>query len=338
MNDPEEDPAYESDLGRAIVRGRERRTAHREDTRSRARWPEKEASARREFNLRPFAPLRGAGFVLALGAGMSLVMAALFSNGTTEPKHSFWTVAMFSSILFLPIGFLCLIAAFHKLWRYPATVSVGADGVLVGKRFVPYSKITTVDHALRPKTISRPVYGDTYEDETWYEWTLSLWTDDGEIKLMHRLYPTEEVEPQGGELAYSLDMGLEAWQSNQRGEPPELEVARGSRTGSQWFEALRGIGAGGNAAYRSATVRPTRLTQLLDDPWGKPSIRAAAAVALAASGDTEAADKLRIAAELMANPRLRVALESIAEGMADGAIAEVLAELDELEREEPKDA
>ena len=82
----------------------------------------------------------------------------------------------------------------------------------------------------------------------------------------------------------------------------------------------RAAGSEGHSAWLEADIWTIYLAKTL----ASPSTRAAAAVTLAAAGDEAAARKLRIAAAEMANPRLRIALEKVADEAKDAAVVEAL--------------
>lgn len=79
--------------------------------------------------------------------------------------------------------------------------------------------------------------------------------------------------------------------------------------------------------YRGARLAPDQAVAIAEDPLTSPERRLGAALALLGAGaiDDHAQKRLRIAAEGSANPKLRVALEAIAEGeIEDAAIEQAL--------------
>jgi len=125
----------------------------------------------------------------------------------------------------------------------------------------------------------------------------------------------------------------EAAAVHRRGGGTDLAMAlmRGGRGVTDWLQALRGVGAGAVGGLRTAAVPLDSLYGVLDDPRKTPAVRAAAAVALAASEDPGAHQRIRIAADATAHPRLRIAFERAAGGAADAELAEVLEEIEEVD-------
>jgi hypothetical protein len=110
-------------------------------------------------------------------------------------------------------------------------------------------------------------------------------------------------------------------------------LRRGDRPMSDWMAALRAIGTGANATLRTAPVPRDRLMRIVEDPTQAAAARAAAAVALAGGLDEEGRTRLRVAAEAIAAPKLRVAVEKVAEGREE---AELEAALSEVDRDSPR--
>lgn len=107
-----------------------------------------------------------------------------------------------------------------------------------------------------------------------------------------------------------------------------LVLARGELGLRDWMNQLKALGSGATATLRSAAVMPEHLWRVAEDP-ARPAIeRAAAAIALAPSlGD---ADKERLGdlAKTTAAPKLRIALERVAEDAPDEDVEEALKELE----------
>jgi len=85
-------------------------------------------------------------------------------------------------------------------------------------------------------------------------------------------------------------------------------LARGGRTKVQWLEGVAAMGQGGS--YRGSVVPEEDLWTVLHDASAPEDARAAAAMALRASLDDAGRARVRVAADAVASPRLRVALES----------------------------
>lgn len=112
-------------------------------------------------------------------------------------------------------------------------------------------------------------------------------------------------------------------------------LGRGGRGIGEWITSLRALGAGANLDMRTAPVPRERLFRVVEDLARDPTSRAAAAVALGTELDDDGRARLRAAARATVAPKLRFALEKVADASAveDGAIDAALAE---LEAEEAK--
>jgi hypothetical protein len=87
---------------------------------------------------------------------------------------------------------------------------------------------------------------------------------------------------------------------------------RAGRDAREWVQALRRAGSGGNDDHRTAAVRSDVLWRVVEDPAAPPQERAVAAVALSATLDDGAKQRIRIAAEATAAPEIRAVLEAVA--------------------------
>jgi hypothetical protein len=123
-------------------------------------------------------------------------------------------------------------------------------------------------------------------------------------------------------------------------------LARRGREPGDWIRSLRAIGAGAGADMRTAAVPVEQLLSVVLDSTARAIDRASAAVAVAPVLPAEDRQRIRVAAEMAASPKLRVALEraSAEPGEApavrtdDAAVAEALADLEEEEKEREKEA
>lgn len=299
----------------------------------------------RRFKLPTAHPWRLVG-ILAVGtAGFSLVGGHYLS--TQSNLRDFWVTAALSGICTGGGPLLFALIAAIREWRSgsPQSVDVGVDGVLVGARFIPYSSISSVEHSRQERMVNRPIQAYDhleFEETTSYEWTVSIGLGSGPggdippggetVEITTKRSPTDAGDPLGEEIARAIDAGLAEWAAGQHSEDRVEDILRRERTGSEWLEALRGLGSGASTSYRN-TMDFEKLSRLLDDPRAKPSTRAAAAIVLASSGDNTAAAKLRVAAGAMVDRRVRVALENIAD---EAAIAEALESLEDAEHERGK--
>lgn len=239
---------------------------------------------------------------MSVGGVISLCLAAILL------EHDSW--AWMAPLL--PAVFVSGGALLALEYSGGSIVLVGVDGAHVGERFIPYPEISGV-----------------HRDGQ----RISLILIGGEqVKLV-------EAAAAGAsdllltELVDAIEEARAAWASRQHVDERDA-VTRGERTGSQWLQALRRLGARSSAVYRAAGIDGARLSQLLDDSRARPSARAAAAVVLVAAGDLSSASRLRVAAESLADPRLRAAFDSVADASDDAAVAEALEALDEVDRRE----
>lgn len=164
-------------------------------------------------------------------------------------------------------------------------VVVGFDGIRVGKRFVSFEGVT--DARLTPRGIELDRLG-----------------------LIERLafyrIPTPERTAQRAEIhAQVLDALAHRKQTD---GATTYAMARGGRRSSEWREAIARLVAGGG--YRTASVP-------FEDVLGRPDATAeekiGAALALKASSQPE---RVRVAARACADPKVRIALERVAEDAA----------------------
>jgi len=199
------------------------------------------------------------------------------------------------------------------------TVVVGTDGVVVrvpGERqgFVPHSDLAAVEVAPATVTPGMP-----------------LGTEHGRAVILRmRNGATLRVPTATAEDANTLCARIRAAVAGVGGESSALEAALLERRGrdlAQWKSEL-GAMLSRRPSYRERACDAEQLAALCESPRESPEHRAAAAVALGASGDPGMRQRLRIAAAGCAHPKLRIALEAA----ADGAPVEDAA-LDELSRE-----
>ncbi len=250
----------------------------------------------------------------AVAAG--LVLLARLALGIFSVKAGFFLVP-----LFVLAGLFLMLA--------PTKVEVGVDGILVrwlGRtRFVPIGDILYVDTTIRGMGRNRVL-------------TVLVSLRSGEILDL----PVTQRGWDDGRASIVAERIREAMAAS-HAEPGAVEdaarLSRGSRPFAEWVADLRAIGSGANATHRVAPVPPERLWRVVEDPGSAASARAAAAVALAPALDDEGRLRLKRAAQAVAGPRLRVALESTAAGEGAGSADEAARVLEEIAAEEAeKDA
>ncbi|MBK8252746.1 MAG: hypothetical protein IPK82_08775 [Polyangiaceae bacterium] len=91
---------------------------------------------------------------------------------------------------------------------------------------------------------------------------------------------------------------------------------RGARTLAEWTEALGAL-LSNDSGYRNANLTREQVISVLENPAAPAERRIGAAITLAKINDGEAPLRTRIAAGASANPRVRIALEHIADGHLD---------------------
>jgi hypothetical protein len=220
--------------------------------------------------------------------------------------------------LAVPFIIVPLFAVFLVTALVKRHIHVGSDGVLVGwfgkKRFIAHSRIADA----RP--YEERVAGKTYTG-------VDLYLVGGE--KLHL------VVGQKGWMATDAQAVAERIrEAREEAAHGDADVqaallARGPREIREWVSSLRGIGAGANASLRTAPVPPERLWRVVEDASAEPAARAGAAVALGAELDDERSARLRGVAQMIAAPKLRVAIERVADGKSDAELEEALAEVDE---------
>lgn len=200
-----------------------------------------------------------------------------------------------------------------SLW--PTTVRVGADGVLVKwltyQRFVPHDDILAV-------RVEERGFGNSKHT------AVVLTLENGpEIALpIERGALSDNEAPR---VAQRID---EAKAIHDRGgaDFDAHVLARHHESTEDWVRMLRGLTR--LATHRTSMVRATDLWKIVESHGAAPLARAAAAVALEPELGEPDRTRLRVAAATTAQPRLRVALDRVADGAADEAILEALAELE----------
>jgi hypothetical protein len=198
---------------------------------------------------------------------------------------------------------------FVRLYGYPRVV-IGADGIrLVGRlvpRFIPFADLTGA--RLRP--------GDA-SGVTGVEVTRS----DGRTFLLPTIAQTEDAEHA---LVERIRAGIEAYAKG--GDDRLLgALERRGRPVPVWKEDLRRL-AQAEGGFRQQAIGREDFERVLADPSAPADRRVGAALALEATVDETAKDRIRVAAAASASPPLRIALEAAADGEVDEeAVDEALA-------------
>lgn len=176
-------------------------------------------------------------------------------------------------------------------------VEIGSDGVLVGgrrKRWIPFRDVQFIEA---------------------HEGYARFVLDAGHVDV------AITTNAKTGELAYQEAITLDAFLLHARealsahreatgSRDVAVTLGRADRKKDEWLAALRQL-RDGDTAYRVAAVRDDDLWRVVEDPAAPEDARAAAAFILHRGGERDDATvRLRVVAQAVAAPRLRVALES----------------------------
>ncbi|HEY2510335.1 MAG TPA: hypothetical protein VGI39_05755 [Polyangiaceae bacterium] len=210
---------------------------------------------------------------------------------------------------------IVLVFALALVMIIPSRIHVGADGVLVTwmgtRRFFAITEILGVEKYVRGAGRNKMCGARlTLADGARVDLPVgqARWADDRAEALVERI--REARETGGREVSEAAAVFLE----------------RGARGVAEWIQALRAVGAGAIADLRSAPMNHERLWRVVESHGAPAEERAAAAVALASSLDAPGKERLRVAAEAVADRRLRVVLDA-AESGDEAAMAEALQEV-----------
>lgn len=238
--------------------------------------------------------------MLGLGAGVG-VLAFLFGV----------TIATRFGVLAWALEAACFVA-FAAAWIIPTRTHVGADGVLTRwlwiERFFPageianaerytvrfkYSRVVGVELTMRNGCVERIPVGPTH------------FREERAASLLARIrqVSAETTSPATDRVAV-------------------VSLARGNADVPRWIEQLRRIGSGANVTHRVAPTSPEALLGVVEDARADACDRAAAAVALGPSLPPELRRRVAAVAADTAAPRLRVALQCVADGADDAKLEE----------------
>jgi hypothetical protein len=233
----------------------------------------------------------GSLVLAGLAAG---IVGALFR--VAAPPPALWAA---TAVLF------ALITGYRLRRTVLARVQVGADGISVLGRFVPYSAIESTVRS----------WGGPSGLEGGEHMVLTLHGGE-EVDFRIDTLPRRRREA----LVKRLQDEIAAYQQAARQKVLDA-LDRGERPIAAWREQLRRLSTG-SEGYRAASVALADVQEALDNAAAPVERRIGAALALAGGGDPEARARIRVAAEASAEPKLRIALESIAAGEEDDAAVE----------------
>ncbi len=181
-------------------------------------------------------------------------------------------------------------------------ITVGADGVALrqrwGVRFLPFSEIQSVT------TEGRKVL-------------FALADGRRESVAVARSSGAETAAT----IAHRIDEAIRARSDGAGSERALAQVARAGRSVAEWQQAIAQL-VRQTTGYRAAALSRDDLAALLTHPTASGEQRMGAALALAAMGDDQHKQRIRIAADACASEPMRVALGRLAEGHVDEAAVE----------------
>ncbi len=194
------------------------------------------------------------------------------------------------ALLLLPVG-LWLLRASRR------TVTIGTDGILIEGyprgRFVPFASVESIvreeRRSRRGPMVSRGFF---------------VVLRSGERIYLHTM--DERLREGMFEGDFLFDAAVTAHRAAAHDATAATALFRGDRKAADWVRELRTVR---EPRYRVAAVRDDELLAVLINPKAEKTTRAAAAVCLVATGDDGRA-KVRVAAEDIAAPELRAAIDA----------------------------
>ena len=192
-----------------------------------------------------------------------------------------------------PAGFFLLAARILFIRR---AIRFGADGIALEAghitRFVPYRAIERVYPSAGDGVVS-PLYLRLREGE-WVR------------------VPGLRAAGQTDMLAALISEGLGMHERGEKDGAQVADLVRGRESTSEWRKRLGGLVRG---RYRGATLSSDKLATLMRNPAAKPDQRAAAALALLREPGSR--PRIRVAAEVSADPHVKAAFEELAASDGD---------------------
>lgn len=252
-----------------------------------------------------FAPEKTTASFYAMasfGWGPFAILAALLGAVGGWAGQQFFGVPQLAYLAILPIVLL-------SAYFLPARLYVGADGLLWKTRLDPtffaWSDVARIEPAPRGigvvlkagQTVAIPI---------------------AQSRIQH--------EYQRVAQAALIARAHEALDAFNRGDVPDVtaRVARLGRTKEDWLAHL----ADREGSFREAPLRDDDLWRVVESPGATATARAGAAAVLARDANEEDRARLRIAADVCAEPRLRVVLDKAAKGEDVG---EALGEVEDVD-------
>lgn len=227
----------------------------------------------------------------------------------------------FRASLLVNAAMFVTVAAFFA-WLLRPSVVVGSDGIAVRqaaigpRKFIAYDEIVRARHMLT-----------TRRNHDEFDHALVI-ERKGEVDVRVQWKRGERNEDDAAGVAERIAEAMAARQSKEIPVTVESMLERGDRSVGEWIDALRRIHATEEVHYRVAPVDRESLFSAVEDATKKPQTRVAAAIALSERLDDAGRARLRVTADAVAEPKLRVALEQIADGAGADALAKIVDDLD----------
>ena len=227
------------------------------------------------------------GFSLALLLWMTTFESLLQTLGVRDP---------------LPIGFgvvVAMVAAFIGYFSLGGHIAIGGDGVLVDRRddnrFVPFADVALIQ-----------AYDEHFMGKHFIGVSLIM-HDDEELRVPLGANKLGTLANRNA-LLRKLQNALARYKRHNAPDNGDVLVRKG-RSAASWAQQLKRIGAGANANTRTPPVPSEQLWRIVESPACSPGMRAGAAVALAERLDDKGKQRMRVVADSVADPKLRVLID-----------------------------
>lgn len=290
---------HATDAGYSVVRIRSRGRADR-----RVVFPETHAARNYVKELGHAVEDRPWTFVAEPPVRWAWILVGLLIAG---PAFVLLRNAAEAPVLWALLGLATTAALVVLVLRMPVHGRVALDGVAV--RWLRFARIVPLEAIV-------DVTCET-KGAMWHEVRFDLCDrDDVEVHFAE----AEDAEILVERVREAIDA------AHGRASPVVAPLLRPPRASArEWIDRLRAIGSG-VATHRVAPVDPDELWKVVESALARSSDRAAAAIALAVTGD-EARRRLRVVGSTVTQPRLRIALEA-ATGASEPALERALEEVD----------